>query len=199
MVTLKEQEFDMVFDCQKVFKEVMNALARPGKIFFIGDSAAKLENEHKTLLAVALTFLDNGCKYFTSEKQEWSEEIRERTMAFGSDVEEADFLLIPRTDTETVNCSELFQRAKSGSLAEPHKSALFFIELDSLTQGEGLWLEGPGIKEKIQVNLPENGRMWLEEREKQEYEYPCGVELIFCTPEGEIMGIPRSVKTGGEQ
>ena len=29
-------EFDLVFDCQQVFKQLMQAMANPGKVFSIG-------------------------------------------------------------------------------------------------------------------------------------------------------------------
>lgn len=194
MVTVKEQEFDMVFDCQKVFKDIMNALARPGQVFSIRNSVEKLEVEHQTLTAVALTLLDNRCKYFTNGTQEWSDVIREKTMSLPSSPENADFFLISKQ--EAGGC-ELLGKGKAGSLAEPHKSALFLVELESLEGEEDLRLKGPGIKEEIQVMLSATGRKWIEEREKQEYEYPCGIDIIFCTPEGSLMGIPRTVMVGG--
>lgn len=199
MVTSNEKEFDMVFDCQKVFKEVMNALARPGKVFSVNEASAKLEGEHKTLTAIAFTFLDNRCKYFTCGEQEWSETIKERTLSAAVEPEEADFLLITSAGAEATECSEWVSKAKSGSLPEPHKSALFLIELESLTQGEALCLKGPGIQKERNITIPAAGKRWLEEREKQEYEYPCGIDFIFCTPDGELMGIPRTTKVGGEQ
>ena len=39
---ITENQFDMVFDCQQVFKALMNALARPGKIFSISENAEKI-------------------------------------------------------------------------------------------------------------------------------------------------------------
>lgn len=44
MVT--SNEFDMVFDCQQIFKNVMNALARPGKIFSVTGSVQKITGDH---------------------------------------------------------------------------------------------------------------------------------------------------------
>ena len=35
-------QFDNAFDCQKVFKAMMNALAQPGKVFPFAGSAAKI-------------------------------------------------------------------------------------------------------------------------------------------------------------
>lgn len=38
---ITENQFDPVFDCQQVFKALMNALARPGKIFSIAENVKK--------------------------------------------------------------------------------------------------------------------------------------------------------------
>ena len=39
----KENPFDPVFDCQQVFKTLMNALARPGTIVSMEKNVEKLE------------------------------------------------------------------------------------------------------------------------------------------------------------
>lgn len=196
MTTINEQEFDLIFDCQKVFKEIMNALARPGKVYSIKDSSRKLKGEHKALTAAALTLMDNRCRYFAKGEKEWEEEIRERTLAVQTEAEDADFWLITGQEA---GCYEILEKAKCGTLPAPHKAALIFVELESLTGGEEMWMEGPGIKDRIQTTLANEGRKWLKERDKQEYEYPCGVDFVFCTPEGEIMGVSRTVKAGGKE
>ena len=37
-----ENRFDPVFDCQQVFKALMNALAQPGKVFSIEENVKRL-------------------------------------------------------------------------------------------------------------------------------------------------------------
>ena len=40
---ITDQQFHLVFDCQKIFKALMNALARPGQIFNTKESIDKIE------------------------------------------------------------------------------------------------------------------------------------------------------------
>ena len=88
-------------------------------------------------------------------------------------------------------------QAKIGTLAEPHKSAAVFVMTDSLEGGEERELSGPGIDGMIRITLPDEGRMWIEERQKMEFEFPCGLELYFVTPQGDLMGVPRKTRIGG--
>ena len=56
-------EFDLVFDCQQVFKQLMQAMANPGKVFSIGQNSAKLHQPSGSLLAIAMTLVDSRCRF----------------------------------------------------------------------------------------------------------------------------------------
>ena len=53
-----ENRFDPVFDCQQVFKALMNALAQPGKVFSIQENVKRLGGDDAPFRAVALTLLE---------------------------------------------------------------------------------------------------------------------------------------------
>ena len=195
---ITETQFDAVFDCQQVFKTLMNTLARPGTIGSIADSTSKIAGENAPLMAAGLALLDNWRKFFVFGDEELKENLRELTYGVPSPLEEADYLFVAKGCLDELNCHEILSQAKIGTLAEPHKSATIFIMLDSLTGGEESVLTGPGVKESIQITLPETGRIWVEERQRMNFEFPCGLELYFMTPQGEVMGIPRKIKIGGE-
>ncbi|WP_310605030.1 phosphonate C-P lyase system protein PhnH [Anaerosporobacter sp.] len=195
---VSNNELDMVFDCQIVFKACMNAMARPGKIFSIQEVVEKMECDNKVLTLVGLTVLDNRCQYYVHNNMDLIEELREQTMAVFSTIEEADFVLIPKAEMSQEEVDELLNSGKIGTLAEPHKSATYVIVVDSLTEGENILLSGPGIKEKIAISLPSEAVTWLEARNEQEYEFPCGIDLLFCTEAGDFMAIPRTSKVGGK-
>lgn len=195
---ITETQFDAVFDCQKVFQALMNALARPGTIGSITESANKIAGENAPLMAAGLTLLDNWRKFLVFGDDELKQNLRELTYGTPASLEEADYVFIAKGYVEKLDCREILQKAKIGTLAEPHKSATIFIMLDQLTGGERRILTGPGINESIAITLPETGRVWVEERQRMNFEFPCGLELYFMTPQGEIMGIPRKIKIGGE-
>ena len=194
---ITDQQFHLVFDCQKIFKALMNALARPGQIFHTKESIDKIKGEHPALLAVALTVLDNRCGFYTHGTVDLAEEVREQTLAKETDEKEADYILITSDALSREECTALLQNAKVGTLPEPHKSCTFIIEVASVQDGDEGTLQGPGIQGTRTIHLPAQAWMWLEVRDTMQYEFPCGVDMFFVTPAGEWVGIPRTTKIGG--
>ena len=189
-----ENRFDPVFDCQQVFKALMNALAQPGKVFSIEENVKRLGGNGAPFKAVALTLLDNWRSFYVEGDPALAEELRELTYGVPAPLEEADYLFFPRMGEP----GPVIEKAKPGTLPEPHKSATLFLMTDSLTGGDAFSLTGPGVEGAVTVTLPAPCRAWLEERQAQAFEFPCGVDLYFLTPQGQVMGIPRKVKIGGE-
>lgn len=191
---ITSNQFDAVFDCQKVFKTLMNAMARPGKIFSIADSAKKLEREQAALFACALTVLDNRCRFFVWENEVLSQDLIQMTYAVPSHKEAADYLFIPQTEEAATVHEAVLPAAKVGTLPEPHKSATLFIALESLAGDRQIRLTGPGVDGELSTALPEECIMWLQTRGRMAWEFPCGVELYFLTQEGQVLCIPRTTK-----
>ena len=91
-----ENRFDPVFDCQQVFKALMNALAQPGKVFSIEENVKRLVGNGAPFKAVALTLLDNWRSFYVEGDPALSEELRELTYGVPAPLEEADYLFFPR-------------------------------------------------------------------------------------------------------
>ena len=87
-------QFDNAFDCQKVFKAMMNALAQPGKVFSLAGSAAKIPTGQPALTAAALTLLD----HFRSFYVEGDPALHEQTYGQLASLSQADYLFYPRMD-----------------------------------------------------------------------------------------------------
>lgn len=191
---LADNQFDMVFDCQKIFKSVMNAMAKPGTIFSIKEQSNKLAEEDKVPLALAITFMDNRSALYVEGNDELLSVIREKTIAVKSTLEKADFIIAPGVEMAEDYNVQLLDSAKLGTLPEPHKSAMVIVGLQSFDGDRSLVFEGPGIKERKKVVLPEAGISWMCRRAEQNYEFPCGTDILFYTEDGEIMGIPRTLK-----
>ena len=192
---MTESRFDPVFDCQEVFKALMNAFAKPGKVFSIEKNVEKLEGQCASLTAAAMVLLDNWRSFYVEGDAALEEELREQTYGVPAAMDEADYLFFPGQGDPW----QALAQAKPGTLPEPHKSATLFVLADSLEGGAPFSLTGPGVDGGISVSLPERYRVWLEARDAQGHEFPCGVDLYFLTPQGQVMGIPRKVKMGGKR
>ena len=158
-----ENRFDPVFDCQQVFKALMNALAQPGKVFSIQENVKRLGGDDAPFRAVALTLLDNWRSFYVEDAPALAENLRELTYGVPAPLEEADYLFFPRMGEP----GPVMEKAKPGTLPEPHKSATIFLLADSLTGGEAFSLTGPGIEGTVTVTLPAPCRAWLEARQAQ--------------------------------
>ena len=192
---ITSDRFDLVFDCQKVFKQLMDALAMPGKICSIAREGQNLEHPQGVMAAVALTLVDHSCTFAVIRNHSLEEELRQMTYGRPAALEEADYIFLPDSqDMENDQVENTLEKAKKGTLPEPHKSAALFVGIPSLQDGEESILTGPGVKGQISIHLPQTGTRWLKIRQEMEIEFPCGVEIYFLTSEGELMAVPRKVK-----
>lgn len=195
---ITEHQFDPVFDCQQVFQSLMHALARPGKVFSIAENIRKIPEENAPLIAAGMTLLDNWKKFYVCDAPDLEETLRQMTYGAAGGVAEADYLFFPKGKTTAPLCRDVLSQAKIGTLPEPHKSAAVFVLTDSLTGGADHTLSGPGIDGTIRVSLPEEAFLWIAVRQQMGFEFPCGLELFFLTPQGDVMGIPRKVRIEGD-
>lgn len=195
---ITEHQFDPVFDCQQVFQSLMHALARPGKVFSIAGNIQKIPEETAPLLAAGMTLLDNWKTFYVCGAPDLEETLRQMTYGAAGGAAEADYLFFPKGKTTAPLCRDVLSQAKIGTLPEPHKSAAVFVLTDSLTGGADHTLSGPGIDGTIGVSLPEEAFLWIAARQQMGFEFPCGLELFFLTPQGDVMGIPRKVRIEGD-
>lgn len=192
---ITSDQFDLVFDCQQVFKQLMDALAMPGKVYSIAREGEKLEHPQGMMAAAALTLVDNSCTFAVPRGESLEQELRQMTYGRPVSLEEADYIFLPESEKmEDTQVEETLEKAKKGTLSEPHKSAALFVGIPSLEGGGESVLTGPGVDGSISIRLPRAGTRWLELRQGMEIEFPCGVELYFLTPEGKLLAVPRKVK-----
>jgi alpha-D-ribose 1-methylphosphonate 5-triphosphate synthase subunit PhnH len=185
----KKHNFDAVFDTQKVFRLVLEAMSNPTRAVNIKEYADKLYGDHPAFLAVAMTLLDNEVSFNTCENRPLSDEIASLTLAKREKIEEADYIFV----CDPNDIKNAIGNAKRGTLADPHKSAAVIIKNDGVPDG-GLTFSGPGIKENITVQATRTVKDAIALRDAQNYEYPEGIDLIFISEKGGLFAVPRLVK-----
>jgi len=182
----KKHSFDSVFDSQKVFRLILEAMSNPARIVEIGEYADKLFGDQPVFLAVAMTLLDNEVSFNTCENHSLSDEIALLTLAKREKSESADFVFVCNPE----NIKYVIESAKYGTLADPHKSAIVIIKNDDAPVCL-LTFSGPGIDGKIEVLATQTVKNAIVLRDVQNYEYPQGIDLIFISKVGELLAIPR--------
>ena len=186
----KAYTFDEVFDSQKVFRLVLEASANPGRVIDLAPFAAKMYGDAPGLLALALTFLDNEQRFSTCGDTAFAGQVAALTLSEESPVEEADFIF---AGTESA-MEEAVEKAKCGTLKDPHKSATLLIRVaGSLGEGTETALAGPGIADTLRLPLPETVRRALALRSNRFFEYPQGIDLWLIDEADKMIALPRLV------
>jgi alpha-D-ribose 1-methylphosphonate 5-triphosphate synthase subunit PhnH len=91
----------------------------------------------------------------------------------------------------------VIQKAKSGTLADPQKAATIIINIDNKKNTQ-LKLSGPGIKDTLEIHTSYTACKAITLRDIQHYEYPCGIDFIFLTDDGELFAVPRLIRKAGD-
>ena len=199
---------------QRAFRNIMNALARPGRLGVVealrtGDKEENplpvyFEVVVKTLVDQAVTFAVSGSK--EAQATQW---VTLNTHSHPTELEQADFILIPDV-AHSFACRDAILKAFEGTLIAPEKGATVVIHcgllagdsipgtaddlgvLDPDKKAYRVVVSGSGIKDTHTFFVDRND--WIEARRDRGDEYPCGIDLILVDVEGHVVGIPRTTK-----
>ena len=182
---------DPPLQAQGVFRLVLDAMARPGRIATLADNApsapAPLDD---ATFALALTLLDFETPVWLDESLGTPGVIESLRFHCGCPIIKqpaaAAFALIGNPI-----CLPPFIDFAQGTPEYPDRAATLIIQTDGLAAGEGWTLTGPGIQDMAQLRvlgLPEDfPRRWRASRDG----FPNGVDLIF-THERRLACLPRT-------
>lgn len=184
-------KFDEVFDSQKTFRTILEAMANPLREVSIAEASEKMYGEFPHFLAVAMTLLDNEVNYSTCGNQELSDQIRLLTHANETESDEADFIFV----TDISQIRNVIEQGNCGTLCDPQDGATIIIADDDLNKKEQAFY-GPGIKDVQLVKISSVIQQVLTLRDEQNYEYPQGIDLIFLKEDRSLQCIPRLVRKG---
>jgi len=182
----KKHNFDVVFDSQKIFRLILEAMSNPSRVVNIKEYADKLYGDYPVLLAVAMTLLDNEVSFNTCENRQLSDDILSLTLSKREKVDSADFIFV----CDEKEIKEVIENVKCGTLADPHKSATVIIQNDGEFDCK-LKLSGPGIKNYTDIQTTKIVKNTIILRDTQNYEYPQGIDLIFISGDGGLFAVPR--------
>jgi len=182
----KKHDFDMVFDSQKVFRNILYAMSNPGKVVDIKERTDKLFGNYRTFLTIAMTLLDNEVSFNACDNDLLTKDIASLTLAKWERMEAADFIFI----RESVHMEYVIENAKYGTLADPHKSATIIIHDDNVPVCN-IILSGPGIDRQKEISSSQIVKDAIIMRDAQCYEYPQGIDFLFVAGDGGLFAISR--------
>lgn len=192
--------FDMVHDAQKVFRELLDALANPGQKKSIAPQAAQFPRPFGALAAIGCTLLDQEEVMYVEKNPRLSELLRDLTFAHPDTLQEADYLFLS-SELNYASVKEIMKNAKKGTYADPHTGAVLIFFCETLDGDTDITLEGPGIDGTLTFSGTLYLKNLLKLRQELRTEYPLGLDFYCVTEEGELMGFPRLTKLvkGGEE
>jgi phosphonate C-P lyase system protein PhnH len=167
----------MVHGTQEVFRRFLEALANPGRLVSSRRWTAQF-SEYGQWLAPAAAFLDNETGFFWDGPAEVGEEIRFLSGAVPVPLSEADFVFL----SQNTGVEDILPQVKCGTHRDPHDSALLLISSDfsEKLRPVPVTLKGPGVPpEGRTVDLSPAELSWVKARSNRNFEYPCGVEMVF--------------------
>jgi alpha-D-ribose 1-methylphosphonate 5-triphosphate synthase subunit PhnH len=169
---------DPPLQAQSVFRLVLDAMARPGRIKTLGEEApmapAPLDD---ATFALALTLLDFETSVWLDPRLGTPDVVASLRFHCGSPIVEqprrAAFALIGEASAMPPLAS-----FDHGTPEYPDRAATLIVQVDGLAEGEGWKLTGPGIDGQARLRilgLPDDfAKIWSANREA----FPNGVDLI---------------------
>ncbi len=181
---------DPVFDSQRMFRRLLEAMSYPGRIVDTGAQAAAPAPLSSAAAATCLSLADYETPVWLDPA---AQPVRDWLRfhcgcPIVAEPGQARFGIVH--DAAAIPSLAIFN---PGTDEYPDRSATLIVEVGALTPGEGLRLTGPGIRAETRLTvegLPQ--RIWVEWRENRAL-FPGGVDLILTCGD-QLAALPRTVK-----
>lgn len=180
---------DGVHDAQQAFRAVLDALARPGQLRWIGPALPGVALGGAMARLLLSLCDDDTPVWWQGEAAGLPHWLRFHVGApVAHSPEAASFAVI----TELNRAFTLAEFA-SGTTAAPEFSTTLLIELPSLTDGPVLGWHGPGIQTVQRVGLHGLPDDFWAQWQANHAGFPQGVDIIFTCGE-YALGLPRTTR-----
>ena len=188
---------DPVLESQRVFRAVMEALARPGRLQSLETDLRPPAPLTPELAAVALTLADHEAPLWLDRALAGTPEVASYLRfhtgaAVVANPREAALALV----ADPARMPPLSDFAL-GTLEYPDRSTTVVVAVGSLSGRSGWHLRGPGIDGSAMLSATPLHDGFTNELRANHARFPQGVDLLFVAP-GQVAGLPRSTALIGE-
>jgi len=185
---------DPVHHAQQVFRLVLDAMSRPGRVVAIDPAVVSPPaGLGAAAAAVLLTVADADVRVWlhpTYDPGTLAAWLRFHTGArvVGS-ASEADWLVLPAAEADAT----AWQRAHAGTDEAPHTAATVLVDAPAFGDGPRLTLRGPGIEHTHTLQVEGLGTAFWHHRIAREPDFPRGADLVV-TAGHRLAALPRSTR-----
>ena len=194
---IREINYDHLFQSQKQYRTLLDCMAKPGVIAVLDADITTPTAINKASVLIGFALLNSDVTFYNdyNQKEEINSYFLLNTSSAPAEVSNADFIFISGKQENT----NAIDNAKSGLPEYPEQGAFVVIDVDTiadtlLDSGVVITLEGPGVKDTIEIYVAGISIAILEAVAEKNIEYPLGVDTIFADKQGAIFCIPRSNK-----
>lgn len=199
---LKESSFDNVFDSQQIFKILMDAMSRPGKIYKLySHNFSKVpECLNPFVISILKTLGDNNVTFSAGDDDS---EVLHKYIEVNTGMAHADFRSADYALFDGKEFDKNLLMLNNGTLEFPESSATAIISVESILQGKckvsaadntELHMSGPGIQEKHILTITGLDREYINTLKEANAVFPLGVDTIFIDDGGNMTCMPRTTK-----
>jgi alpha-D-ribose 1-methylphosphonate 5-triphosphate synthase subunit PhnH len=186
---------DPTLDSQRIFRSVLEALSRPGRVVDVPAAILAPVPLHLATAAVCLTLLDFDTPLWLDETAARPQVIEwlkfHCSMPLAPAPGAAQFALVADSD----RMPEL-SAFDAGTAEHPERSATLIVQVQALIGGTGRRLTGPGIAGEVHLDVagvPAPFWTWASDNHAL---FPRGVDVFLSA--GQVMAaLPRSTRVEG--
>jgi alpha-D-ribose 1-methylphosphonate 5-triphosphate synthase subunit PhnH len=184
---------DPVLQAQSTFRAILDALARPGTVQPLGEAVDAPAPLSAGAAAAALTLCDHDTPVWLDGGLRANDDV-EQWLRFHcgcplvENPRDAAFALV--RDIENLPPFEAFNL---GTAEYPDRSTTIVLQVESLTGGTELTLQGPGICGRTSFCAEPSPADLAERLTANRALFPRGVDLLLVTASA-VAGLPRSVR-----
>lgn len=181
---------DPVFDSQRNFRVLLQAMARPAEPRELPVLPAAPAPLIPAAMAILLTLCDTTTSVWLQQPND--ETARHLRFHAGTrlvdDPRDADFALI--TDPATMPPLDAFAQ---GEMRYPDRSASLVVQVPCLHVDAGLHFAGPGIRETAQLAIDGLPQRFWQQRSALASRLPLGLDLFFVAAQ-RVVALPRTTR-----
>jgi alpha-D-ribose 1-methylphosphonate 5-triphosphate synthase subunit PhnH len=180
------------YDSNAVFRVLLDAMSRPGRIYDLPLEIAAPNGLNATTTAKLLAMADMDTSIWLSPScatKAASDHLKFHCgCPITSDAKDADFAVADIKDDLS-----FITDLSMGNAEYPDQSATLILMVDDISDAPSMILSGPGIKDRHSLSvsgLPAHFHTW---RSENHHSFPCGVDVIFASPT-KIAALSRTTR-----
>lgn len=183
---------DPVYDSQAVFRSVLAAFSRPGRISFIAVDIEQPSGLHTASAAIALSLFDLSTPYCIDPAIGTDAAID--FIGFHSGARPTDEpKMATFAITGGVGNAVSWDSFAIGTPDYPDRSTTIIVQVDNLKEGGPVALTGPGIQTEHRIQVDGVDAGFWSARQQNAQLYPLGTDIVLVSG-ARILCLPRTTR-----